>query len=347
MADKHKEWLVDGERVYIGKIDSLKVFSGDERVRLRFWASDPRAKSVRFYWVPENDSVIYPLTHTAATDSFELELGRGTEKPIGEGNYTLLVTAIDNNGHYSLPFEKMMNVYGDRFRASLTNRAINSMTYAAGVLTLNFSGPVNDRELGIELFFTDNSDVQHATRLTLADLETPVFELADFNPAKGLSYRTFFLPVPQAIDTFVTATAAVPIEINVALNKPVTFSDQLNASFPGTNAVDGNYADASRWVSTASGTHWLEVDLGAEYAVERVRITNGASGNYSNNAYVLAAFTIQAWQNGAWVEALSESDNKVSDYKKTLDTPVTTSKLRFETTTQTRIFEFEAYTTIR
>jgi beta-glucanase (GH16 family) len=58
---------------------------------------------------------------------------------------------------------------------------------------------------------------------------------------------------------------------NLAVNKPTTTSSTENAGTPGSAAVDGN--TGTRWSSLATDTQWIYVDLGANYNVNRVKIT--------------------------------------------------------------------------
>ncbi|WP_188316110.1 Ig-like domain-containing protein [Chitinophaga agrisoli] len=58
---------------------------------------------------------------------------------------------------------------------------------------------------------------------------------------------------------------------NLALNKPVRVSGSENSTFTGPNAVDGN--TGTRWSSAFSDPQWIRVDLGADYDINRVKIT--------------------------------------------------------------------------
>ena len=55
---------------------------------------------------------------------------------------------------------------------------------------------------------------------------------------------------------------------NVALNRPATASSLENATFPASNAVDGNLS--TRWSSAFSDPQWLEVDLGSTQSICKV-----------------------------------------------------------------------------
>jgi hypothetical protein len=55
---------------------------------------------------------------------------------------------------------------------------------------------------------------------------------------------------------------------NIALYKVATASSLENASYPATNAVDGN--PTTRWSSAFSDPQWIYVDLGATYNISEV-----------------------------------------------------------------------------
>jgi|GEM_PF-896242 len=351
MNDKHDMWMEDGERIYIGKIDSLKVFPGNERVKLRFWASDPRAKSVGFYWVPDNDSMLVDLNKTSSIDSFEVFIGGpGSTKQIAEANYTLSIITRDDAGHNSIPFEKIINVYGENFRSTLTHRVLKSKEYndPTGSLSLRYSGPVNEKEIGIKIRYTDRSGVAKSEVFSSASIPDPLV-LTYIDPAKTVSYSTLFLPDPLAIDTFYTDPFVVAIEniINVALGKSATGSDFLEAKYVATNAVDGIVSSDSRWVSSNAGEHWIEVDLGQEYAIHSFRTLVGSGTSYTNP---VKEFSFQAEVNGVWETIISVNDNTDPQFKR--DFPeVNTRKVRYfvpdYASNMVRMFELEVYATIR
>ncbi len=58
---------------------------------------------------------------------------------------------------------------------------------------------------------------------------------------------------------------------NAALNKPATASSTENASFPASNAFDGN--TGTRWSSAFSDPQWLQVDLGTSQTICQVTLT--------------------------------------------------------------------------
>ena len=73
----------------------------------------------------------------------------------------------------------------------------------------------------------------------------------------------------------VTSTSTYPIYPNLAQNKPATASSSEGANYLPQFAFDNNYG--SRWASDRTNsatinTQWLAVDLGATYAITKVRV---------------------------------------------------------------------------
>jgi F5/8 type C domain/Beta-1,3-glucanase len=66
------------------------------------------------------------------------------------------------------------------------------------------------------------------------------------------------------------AAAASCGTANIAQGKTATASSLENASFPASNAVDGN--TGTRWSSAFSDPQWLEVDLGSSQAICQVTL---------------------------------------------------------------------------
>lgn len=88
---------------------------------------------------------------------------------------------------------------------------------------------------------------------------------------------------------------------NLALNKPVTASSFIAAGYEPYRIVDGN-TTSSRWASAYSGNQWIQVDLGASYNINRVKLTWEA-------AYAIA-YQIQVSSNGSsWTTLRSVTGN--------------------------------------
>jgi hypothetical protein len=83
---------------------------------------------------------------------------------------------------------------------------------------------------------------------------------------------------------------------DAALNRPTTASSTENATFPATNATDGN--TGTRWSSAFADPQWLQVDLGTSQAI------CGVSLNWE--AAFARAFQIQTSNDGVtWTNIFS------------------------------------------
>lgn len=353
MNDKHDVYLRDGERIYIGKIDSIKVFPGDNRLQIKYWVSDPRVKKVGFYWYPMNDSIFTEIDVTSSTNPFEVFLGEAYGKPIEEGNYTLKIITYDNKGNNSVATEENFSVYGEQYYSGLINRPLHSTEYSYenNSLTLVFSEfAINEDELGVNIFYTDNAGERKTFSISSDNLnKLSTFTISDIDPLSEVSYNTQFIPNPMAIDTFTTENIRIPIEIvkivNVALNKPVTTSDNLDEASTGKNAVDGDKVNnTSRWVTSYDPIeHWLVIDLLEEYDVFSIQ-------TFIRNDYPVPEFMYQVEVNGEWVTVAGEVVNDNSQHK--AEFPARrTSKVRYYVPAyrgnMVRMFEIEVWAKVK
>ncbi|MCC5841266.1 MAG: discoidin domain-containing protein [Opitutales bacterium] len=94
---------------------------------------------------------------------------------------------------------------------------------------------------------------------------------------------------------------------NVALNKPATASSVWSETFPPQLAVDGIISNASRWLSGQSATppHWIELDLGQTYVLDRLWFRTG----HSTGTFPFTGFALQTWDGAAWVDLYGETDS--------------------------------------
>jgi hypothetical protein len=354
MNDKYDRYLQEGETIYIGKVDSVKAFPGDGRIMFRYWLSDPRAKTLKIYWSNKKDSVAIPVTPHAAKDSFDIILG--SQKAVLENNYTFQWVSWDDNGNSSVVFEKNAAVYGTRYKGRLINKIVSSIEISENHLAINWAAPTSSEDIGVEMSYTDVFDNSVRRFIGNGDMVYEVIEngmprnryrleLENADFTKGVKYRTLYLPEPAVIDTFYAETASVEIiqKVNVALGKNAISSDDLNTNFPASNAVDGVFVDASRWVSTASGDHWLEIDLGETCNIDGFKTWNGSGGQFNTP---IPKFDFQVWIDGAWVNLISVEGNTNAQYA-TDFAPVATNRVRFYSYSQTRLFEVEVYSTVR
>ena len=202
MNDLHDVYLKDGERLYLGKVDSAHVFPGNERVKIRCWISDPRVKSILFSWVPMNDSVKIDIERTTMdTDSFDIVIG-GIDgyKSISEGNYVFKIVTSNNDGDFSLPHETILNIYGEDYRNSLLERLYRSYTWSDNKLIIDWREG-ETRSLYTEVSYYDTFGLFVTKNVENIEGKDT---LANFPASGTFQHRTAYKPVAEAIDIFYT-----------------------------------------------------------------------------------------------------------------------------------------------
>ncbi|HEY1012661.1 MAG TPA: glycosyl hydrolase family 18 protein, partial [Herpetosiphonaceae bacterium] len=101
-------------------------------------------------------------------------------------------------------------------------------------------------------------------------------------------------------------TGTQPQPGNLAQGKPATASSIETAEFPAGLAVDGS--QATRWASALSDPQWLQVDLGASYALNRVVLRWEAA--YGRSYQIQVSNDASAWTT---VATVTNGDGGVDD----------------------------------
>ena len=326
--DVHEMYLVNGETIYIPKVDSVDAFSGDERVLLRLYTKSPMISTFAIFWDQKNDSLIVPVENRTSPDYFDVMIGKNS-KILTEKSYVFNLFSRDSRRHRSIKYEKIAEVYGDRYRSTLQNHYYQSAMFepSLSALTISWVPSIDDTEIAVEFSYQDKLTMLPATKIIEVEDLGSTSQISNIDSDYPVSYRTLFLPEPQAIDTFYTDFAPVELIqiVNVALNKPVKTSDELNTSYSGTNAVDGIISNESRWVSIATGEHWIEIDLGQEYNIFSFKTWIGSGGTFG---YAIPTFNFQAEINGEWKNIVSVTGNSNAQYGAEFQA-IVTSKVRY------------------
>ena len=113
-----------------------------------------------------------------------------------------------------------------------------------------------------------------------------------------------------AHDVFVRANRKA-LGNDILLNKPCKASAEVNQQETGAHALNGN--DTSKWCDiTTKGNHWLEVDAGEVFAVNKWFVMH--SGAKEASSWNTRAFQLQYKVNEAdeWSVADKVTDNEES-----------------------------------
>lgn len=248
MDEGYKEFIKDGEISYTGKVDSLKVLSGRNRVQVTgLLISDPKITECRIFWNSRKDSVVVPVTRTGGIDVLDVMI-----ENLSENVHNFEVRTYDKLGNKSIPVYKIGAAYGDRYQASLINRPIVSHVSTRREMTINFGSiDLGSGVYGTEVTYTDNTNAVKTVFVPVADKKGI---LPDFKFFTSYTYRTLFKPDPSCIDMFYSESKTVTPACQYLINN-------LN---PFTRL---NY-DGARW---GTPTDWIVNDAAKSHTVNGVK----------------------------------------------------------------------------
>ena len=204
MNELHDKYLATGEKIYVGRPDSAKVFAGENRLLLRYWVSDPKSKKMVIYWQLRNDSILVDVP--ANRDSVDLILSN-----LPENNYNFeLVTMKEDFTYRSVTLHVSGNSYGEQYQSTLEHHLIKSATLISLEQMEIEWFSANDNEVGNEVVYLGKSG---DTVSKFIPFDETVTNIDDYSG--DLRYRTIYLPEENAIDSFYTEYQ--PIETGSSL----------------------------------------------------------------------------------------------------------------------------------
>jgi hypothetical protein len=195
--DDYKKFIDDGEILYIGKADSVRSFPGNNRVKLAWTVSDPKITRAKVFWNNGIDSFEFVVNKKgSALDTVEVVIDE-----LQEASYLFAVYCFDDEGNSSVRSEVEENVYGENYRLSLIDRGLIEVQAVAGVGALFQWSGSETTEAGVELTYTNNDGEE---KKLIVEKDSTTTLLNDYKTGTDIFYRTLFLPVPAALDTFYT-----------------------------------------------------------------------------------------------------------------------------------------------
>ncbi|MGE9311058.1 DUF4998 domain-containing protein [Niabella sp. CJ426] len=199
--DDYKKFTEGGEISYTGKLDSIKVFSGRNRVVIQgLLIADPKVTKCVIYWNNRADSAVIPVTRTENVDTLKVEL-----RNMLEGVHNFTIYTYDNLGNQSVPTYKSGRAYGDRYISSLSNRPINNaFTDEAGLTSIEWG--VMDRLSGIFATDVTYTDASNEKKVLRVPVDSALTRLDNFKEKTDIQFRTMFIPDTLSIDTFYTTS---------------------------------------------------------------------------------------------------------------------------------------------
>jgi len=211
----HDKYLTGGEKFYVGKVDSFKIYGGKNRAKFVVWVGDFRSTNLI---VSRNDTSLtynFSLDNVNRTDSMVFYIDK-----LKEGSNVLSWNAwnIDSSVN-SIPQGTTVTTWGDRFQSFLTNRKVISVAFKTIHKAYTVTWDVNNVKeptfstyaLGHEVNYVTNNGndttlqfLYDPTSLATPP-STPPTKLLNYSIASGqMKYRMLFKPVALCVDTFRT-----------------------------------------------------------------------------------------------------------------------------------------------
>lgn len=265
----YQKYLQGKERVYPGFPGQVEALPGNYRVKLSWKASaDPSVTRYRIFW-------------NNAADSLDLQSPDRSVSMVSviipnlvEYNYSFTIFAYDKNGNKSIPVQiNNVKVYGDSYKSSLTNRfLVSSNPYLLddNGITLNFEKP-DTINVSTEVTYTHKDGT---TRKSSISPYENTIRLADYKVGTKVYFRSSYIPVRTAIDTFATADrdslTNIMVPVDKSLFRPLklandvgTYSSETSLSrlWNGNKAPTG-YPDIFHSDDKTALPHHFTFDMG-------------------------------------------------------------------------------------
>jgi hypothetical protein len=197
--DDYKKYTANGEIIYTGKLDSVKAWSGKNRVRITGkFNSDPKITAVKIIWNNKMDSLVYEVKGGLAGNVFDQIF------PMPESVTTFTVYTYDADGNRSVPVYVVGKSFGDSYRRTINNRFITSLVYTAAndSTTINWDAALATA-VQTEVKYPKNPTGDTVMVITPAKQSRTALPGFNWQTSK-FTYRTIYMPDSTSIDTFAT-----------------------------------------------------------------------------------------------------------------------------------------------
>jgi hypothetical protein len=287
----HQKYIDEGETIYPGTVDSVRVFTGNEKAKF-MWEinSDPRVTKVVISWNEGENSVEIPVTQT---NNKEME----AVIDVSEGIHNFILMTMDALGHSSMETAKTAQVYGTKYISSLANRGMKYFL-DDGALEIDWQPIENPLIQYVTVVYSDYTDtsnpIQKTVRIENVDTQTKIPNVRIGDP---FTITTAYLPANgfETLDAL-PASYIVPEEIYIWEEVLLDKTKFTAGNLPGDNMSGTSYSrfwDGNTgilWVTdyyTVPTTLWsypmyVSIDFGVTAGLTRFRLWGQSPYYYEN-----------------------------------------------------------------
>ncbi len=204
MDDSYKQFIENGETIYIAKADSIKINGGRNRAEVTWLLlSDPKVSRYKILWNNGRDSVTGELQKTQ-----DIDLVTRMVDNVQEGNYFFDIYLYDKYGNSSIKSSKLGRVYGDMYEASLLTRAYRSLTRSGNDISIEWMEGDESTEL-VQLEYVNTNGDTITVEIDENEIVTTIIK--DIAVKGSFKYRTAFRPEANSLDLFYTPYTTIQL----------------------------------------------------------------------------------------------------------------------------------------
>jgi hypothetical protein len=201
---------------------------------------------------------VVPTSFDASWAHYQVE---GAPIPQMVLNVTLCYVVKDRNNNRILPTGGIPNAPS----ISITSPANNSAFTAGSNLVVTGTATETGKTITkVELFDETNKSLGLATGTNPWTFTWTNVPASSSHTIKAVATDNVSATASASI------TVLNPSAVNIAKNKPVTASSTESATYPASNAVDGNAT--TRWSSAFTDPQWISINLQAKYDISQVKL---------------------------------------------------------------------------
>lgn len=191
--DDYLKYTEGKDKLYTGKLDSVKIRSGRDRVVVTgLLTSDPKITKLKIAYNNRRDSVVMNINRSSAIDTIKVPIA------LSEGTHNFEITTYDNQGNSSVAVTTTGRSYGAVYQQTLFNRPIKNAEKTGSDVYIDFySADINSPFS--RLTYTD---VNNQVRIIKVSNDDNRVVLRDFKSLNEVKLQSLFLPDSIAIDTF-------------------------------------------------------------------------------------------------------------------------------------------------
>ncbi|MCL3779227.1 hypothetical protein EMN47_02395 [Prolixibacteraceae bacterium JC049] len=295
MEDVHKEYVEDGETVYIPRPLQVKANSGLNRIELAWKLTSKKQVSECIISYGEDNSVTVPIENNEDT------VITHTITDLAEKNYDFTIHAKNKMNQVSLTSKVFGTVYGEKYRVGLSDVRFRNIKILDEGVEFTVAG-ISRGYVGFNAVYTDlNGNPIDTLILNSAEAVSLNMDIR-----KPTSFRTAYLPEVTAIDTIYTdlKTMISPSLIELKVEKgnwKVVSTTTEQSGYEAKKFFDDNldtYWHNSWSVANAPQPlpHVLVIDMNEEANISKIDVHRRLNSNTTNGVLIESSLDNTNWE---------------------------------------------------